>query len=56
MKKIYLLLCLIGIATSLFAQKDTTLKKKDRKRDVLLQTSMGGYGCAAVRLYPFAPG
>ncbi len=24
-----------------FAQKDSTLKKKDRKRDVLLQTSMG---------------
>ena len=28
-------------SSSLFAQKDSTLKKKDRKRDVLLQTSMG---------------
>ena len=34
-----LLNCLIVV--SLAAQKDSTIKKKDRKRDVLLQTTMG---------------
>ena len=34
-----LLNCLIVV--SLSAQKDSTIKKKDRKRDVLIQTSMG---------------
>ncbi|HEU4860442.1 MAG TPA: peptidylprolyl isomerase [Chitinophagaceae bacterium] len=34
-----LLNCLIVI--SLSAQKDSTIKKKDRKRDVLIQTTMG---------------
>lgn len=29
------------IVVSLAAQKDSTIKKKDRKRDVLMQTSMG---------------
>lgn len=36
---VLLLNCLIVI--SLTAQKDSTIKKKDRKRDVLMQTSMG---------------
>jgi len=36
---VVLLNCLIVI--SAFAQKDSTLKKKDRKRDVLMQTTMG---------------
>lgn len=35
----YLLNCLIVISGA--AQKDSTIKKKDRKRDVLLQTTMG---------------
>jgi len=34
-----LLNCLIVI--SAFSQKDSTIKKKDRKRDVLMQTTMG---------------
>lgn len=48
MKKIFLLSGLLFCSLILFAQKpaspsgrDSTLKKKDRKRDVLLQTSMG---------------
>ena len=41
MKKMLLLFtCLLGITVS-FAQKDSTVKKKDRKKDVQLQTSMG---------------
>lgn len=36
---VLLLNCLMVI--SLTAQKDSTIKKKDRKRDVLMQTSMG---------------
>jgi len=36
---VVLLNCLIVI--SLAAQKDSTIKKKDRKRDVLMQTTMG---------------
>ena len=36
---VILLNCLIVI--SLAAQKDSTIKKKDRKRDVLIQTTMG---------------
>lgn len=41
MKKFFLLLFLITGFIQVYAQKDSTLKKKDRKRDVLLQTSMG---------------
>ena len=41
MKKIILSFSLLFFATVLFAQKDSTVTKKDRKRDVLLQTSMG---------------
>lgn len=41
MKKIFLLSVLLFCSLILFAQRDSTLKKKDRKRDVMLQTSMG---------------
>lgn len=52
MKKwIFVLLnCLIVITTS--AQKDSTVKKKDRKRDVLIQTN---YGDIIVRLSDSTP-
>ncbi|MEK7226727.1 MAG: peptidylprolyl isomerase [Bacteroidota bacterium] len=39
-KQIAFIVCIFLTALS-YAQKDSTLKKKDRKRDVLLQTSMG---------------
>jgi cyclophilin family peptidyl-prolyl cis-trans isomerase len=39
-------------AVSCFAQKDSTLRKKDRKRDVLLQTT---YGDIVVRLSDSTP-
>ncbi len=45
-----LLNCLIVI--SLSAQKDSTIKKKDRKRDVLIQTTMGDF---VVRLSDSTP-
>ncbi|MBK6937209.1 MAG: peptidylprolyl isomerase [Chitinophagaceae bacterium] len=41
MKKILLLLTAAVFAFASNAQKDSTLKKKDFKRDVLLQTTMG---------------
>lgn len=41
MKRYSLLFFSFLFASVVFAQKDSTLKKKDRKRDVLLQTSMG---------------
>jgi cyclophilin family peptidyl-prolyl cis-trans isomerase len=41
MKKIVLLLICICLFTISQAQSDSTLKKKDRKRDVLIQTSLG---------------
>jgi cyclophilin family peptidyl-prolyl cis-trans isomerase len=41
MKKIVLLLISICLFTISQAQSDSTLKKKDRKRDVLIQTSLG---------------
>lgn len=41
MKKAALLSCILFLAISLCAQKDSTIKKKDRKRDVLMQTTMG---------------
>jgi len=39
-KQIAFIVCIFLTALS-YAQKDSTLKKKDRKKDVLLQTSMG---------------
>lgn len=41
MKKIFYFLFLIFFPIVSFAQKDSTIRKKDRKRDVHLQTSMG---------------
>jgi cyclophilin family peptidyl-prolyl cis-trans isomerase len=41
MKKILILVTGFLITGFCFAQKDSTLKKKDRKRDVLMQTTMG---------------
>ena len=41
MKRLMIALLNCLIVVSLAAQKDSTIKKKDRKRDVLLQTTMG---------------
>jgi cyclophilin family peptidyl-prolyl cis-trans isomerase len=41
MKKPLFSFFLLFFSATLFAQKDSTVSKKDRKRDVLLQTSMG---------------
>jgi len=41
MKKIFIFSASLLIAVFSFAQKDSTVKKKDRKRDVLVQTTMG---------------
>ena len=52
MKKVLLFpICLFFVSTS-FAQKDSTIRKKDRKKDVLLQTS---YGDIVVRLSDSTP-
>ena len=47
---VLLLNCLIVISVA--AQKDSTLKKKDRKRDVLMQTTMGDI---VMRLFDSTP-
>src|SRR5258708_39880882 len=52
MKKIILLVSSVSFASALFAQKDSALKKKDRRRDVLLQTN---YGDITVRLSDSTP-
>lgn len=41
MRKFFFGLLLLSIISNANAQKDSTIKKKDRKKDVLLQTSMG---------------
>ena len=41
MKKSFILIGSLFIAAFCIAQKDSTIKKKDRKRDVLMQTTMG---------------
>ncbi len=41
MKKVSLLLSLLFFALVSFGQKDSTVTKKDRKKDVLMQTTMG---------------
>lgn len=41
MKKIALFFCFFAVSVSIIAQKDSTLRKKDRKKDVLMQTTMG---------------
>src|SRR6266496_4397511 len=52
MKKIILIPIILMIVSACFAQKDSTLKKKDRRRDVLLQTN---YGDITVRLSDSTP-
>ena len=52
MKKIFLFCLITAIGISGFAQKDSTLKKKDRKRDVLIQTN---YGDMVIRLSDSTP-
>lgn len=52
MKKTLLIPIILLIVSACFAQKDSTLKKKDRKRDVLLETS---YGDIVVRLSDSTP-
>ncbi len=53
MKKILLTAAGLAVfAISGFSQADSTLKKKDRKKDVLLQTSMGDI---VIRLYDSTP-
>jgi peptidyl-prolyl cis-trans isomerase B (cyclophilin B) len=52
MKKTILFTCLALLTTVSFAQKDSTLKKKDRRRDVLLQTN---YGDITIRLSDSTP-
>ena len=41
MRKVFILLSSLLITTLCAAQKDSTVKKKDRKKDVLMQTTMG---------------
>lgn len=41
MRKTLFYLFLLFFSVSSFAQKDSTIRKKDRKKDVLLQTGMG---------------
>ena len=41
MKKIIVLFLVASISVSSFAQKDTVVTKRDRKKDVLLETAMG---------------
>jgi peptidyl-prolyl cis-trans isomerase B (cyclophilin B) len=52
MKKIFAILLLISVSFGSFAQKDSTIKKKDRKRDVLIQTN---YGDMVLRLSDSTP-
>ncbi|HEV7783230.1 MAG TPA: peptidylprolyl isomerase [Chitinophagaceae bacterium] len=52
MKKTLLLLCCSLFVNFSFAQKDSTVGKKDRKKDVLLQTTMGDI---VIRLYDSTP-
>lgn len=41
MKKIFAFLVFSSLVITAFSQRDTLIRKKDRKKDVLLQTSMG---------------
>jgi len=52
MKKYLLSLIILLFTVNCFAQKDSTLRKKDRKRDIVLQTS---YGDMVVRLSDSTP-
>jgi peptidyl-prolyl cis-trans isomerase B (cyclophilin B) len=50
--KRFIAVCLLGISITAFTQQSFTVKKKDRKRDVLLQTTMGDM---VIRLYDSTP-
>jgi cyclophilin family peptidyl-prolyl cis-trans isomerase len=52
MKKMLLIPIVLMVVSACLAQKDSTLKKKDRKRDVLLQTN---YGDITIRLSDSTP-
>src|SRR5215510_15729049 len=52
MKSSIFLLCTLFVGCIVFAQKDSVVTKKDRKRDVLLQTT---YGDIIVRLSDSTP-
>lgn len=52
MKKFFPILICIFISTIVFSQKNSTIQKKDRKKDVLLQTD---YGDIIVRLSDSTP-
>src|SRR5215510_15935716 len=52
MKSSIFLLCTLFVGCIVFAQKDSVVTKKDRKRDVLLQTN---YGDIVVRLSDSTP-
>ena len=52
MKRVFVVLSILLFTIAAFAQKDTTLRKKDRKRDVLLQTN---YGDIVLRLSDSTP-
>src|ERR1700686_3061619 len=52
MKKLIVLSVLSFLAINSFAQKHSTVRKKDRKRDVLLQTN---YGDILIRLSDSTP-
>jgi cyclophilin family peptidyl-prolyl cis-trans isomerase len=52
MKKWIIVLLNCMIVVSAVAQKDSTIRKKDRKKDVLMETSMGNM---VIRLYDSTP-
>lgn len=52
MKKFFILTAFMSFIICCFAQKDTLVRKKDRKRDVLLQTN---YGDITIRLSDSTP-
>jgi hypothetical protein len=56
MRKIFLLVTFFAWALPSMAQKDSTVKKKDRKGMCCLQTNMGRYRYSPVRLHSFAQG
>jgi peptidyl-prolyl cis-trans isomerase B (cyclophilin B) len=52
MKKLLLVISAMGLMSMAFAQNDSIVRKKDRKRDVLIQTN---YGDIVVRLSDSTP-
>ena len=52
MKKIIFVAFCCSVAIASFSQKDATIKRKDRKKDVFLQTN---YGDIVIRLYDSTP-